>query len=209
MKKSYLLWLTAPLLLTWASAQSAADLFPGMEPFTYPGYEKFANPESADEYDFEMVEVPVEQVEPDGVGYRFFIAEGAPPPILYEDVCPAGYETVWYTYDSATPIPISVGFSTQIQPAEGDRASYFNVFFGDEYRERAGSPIHYGPVYIAFCTYSDTRGEYSRYYDTSVSNESTDFDVEVSCQILVNNSGNREVLAEDAGIGVWNCFGED
>lgn len=116
---------------------------------------------------------------------------------------------VWYTYDSATPIPISVGFSTQIQPAEGDRASYFNVFFGDEYRERAGSPIHYGPVYIAFCTYSDTRGEYSRHYDTSVSNESTDFDVEVSCQILVNNSGNREVLAEDAGIGVWNCFGED
>jgi hypothetical protein len=207
MKKHYFMWVGLALSLASVSAQSPASLFPGMEPFTSVGYDKYANPQGSAE-DFEMVEVPVEEIDPSGVGYRFFIAEGGPPANLYEDVCPAGYETMWYTFESASPIPLAVGFSAQVQPAEGDRASYFNARFGDEYRERAGSPTHYGPVYLAFCAFSDTRGEYSRYHDISVSNESTDFDVEISCQISVNNSGNREILAEDSGISVVYCFGE-
>ncbi len=31
----------------------------------------------------------------------------------------------------------------------------------------------------------------------------------LNCQILVNNSGKREVLADDTGVGVWNCYAED
>ena len=205
-------WLgLAVLLLTWASAQDAADLFPGMEPFPYIAYEKFVHPEIVDNYD--EIEVSVEQIEPDGVGYRYFIAEESTPSILYEDVCPAGYETVWYTFASAARIPISIMILDEVQFGKDvgldDRTRWFSTNFADQYRERAGNPTHYGPVYVAFCAYSDARGDYERFYNTAVTNESFDIDVTVTCQILVNNSGNREVLAEDSGLGVWHCFGED
>lgn len=205
------LGLTASLLLNWASAQDAADLFPGMEPLPYMAYEKFVHPEIVDNYD--KIEVSVEQIEPDGVGYRYFIAEESSPSILYEDVCPAGYETVWYTFSSAARIPISIAIFDEVlfggSVGLGDRTRWFGTTFADQYRERVGNPTHYGPVYMAFCAYSDTRGEFFRIFSTAVTNESFDIDVTLSCQILVNNSGNREILAEDSGVGVWHCFGED
>ena len=204
----YILAVTAFLIFTTPTHQVYAqndELFSGMELFELLGYEKLLDP--TDEFG-DFVELPIEEIEPDGIGYRFYVAQENEPDVLYQDVCPTGYEATWYTFDAEDDIPISIGFSAEIEPASGDKAAWFSPIYMDNYRSRVGNPTFTPPVYVAFCGYSDTRGDYRRSHSIFVENESNDLTVEVGCQILVNNSGSREVLASEKGQATTYCFGE-
>jgi hypothetical protein len=207
--KRFIFALIVLALFVNALAQSPADdLFVGMQPLEGVAYEKHSDPTDLMS---DLILLGADDVEPDGIGYRYYISQGSEPSILYEDVCPAGYETVWYTLEAYGVDPVTISFRSEINElvnGEVDWENLDNLFapvFREAQRVNSGQEIFTSPVYIGSCSYSETRGDFYRYHEATV--DSTGMDT-VRCQILVNNSGKQTVISESEAPYAAQCYGE-
>src|SRR5690625_3129970 len=160
-----------------------------MIPFAGAGYETLADPTNPLS---PYVRNSVNDLVPDGIGYRFFIVEGATPPVVGTDVCPAGYEATWYSFTSSSGT-VAFGFSAEIRPLNDTPGEWFSPIFMDDYRAAAGNPVFASPVHLGFCAFSNTSGDFYRSHDVFAEDRRS-FGAQVSCEILVNNSGNQYLL---------------
>lgn len=196
-------------LFASAAAQNPTDkLFVGMQPLEGVAYERHSDPTDITS---EVILLGADDVEPDGIGYRYYISQGSEPSILYEDVCPAGYETVWYTLEAYSAEPVVISFFLEVNKlvnGEVDFENLDNLFspvFREAQRVSSGQEAFTAPVYIGSCAYSKTRGDYYRYQEATV--DSTGM-ATVRCQILVNNSGKQTVISESEALYAAQCYGE-
>lgn len=192
-------------LVNFAAAQDAQSMFPDFKPFTDVGYEMLSDP---NDIMSPLLEVPIDEIEPDGIGYRYFLLAGETPSIVGEDVCPAGYETVWYTFDSEAN-QIAFAITAEIEPQGSTPGEWFSPIFMDQYRDRAGDPVFPPPVHIGHCAYSDTRGDYRRSHTILTINRGR-VDAQTSCKIEMNNSGNRSVIDQEVVNARFSpqCYGD-
>ena len=190
------------LLASAAAQTSTDDLFAGMQPLRGVEYETLADP--ADVMS-ERIRVSIDELEPDGVGFRYYIAEGYEPSILYEDVCPSGYETVWYTYEVLDANPVLIEFSPEVQKEEGE--VFWPIFYGEQ-RTASGQESFTDPVYIGSCAYSEKSGVYYENQTARVENTGIGPAVNARCQILVNNSGKQTIISDTDGLYYATCFGD-
>ena len=187
-----------------AAAQDAHAMFPDFMPFTAVGYEMLSDP---NDFMSPLLEVPIDEIEPDGIGYRYFLIAGETPSIVGEDVCPAGYETVWYTFDSETD-PIAFAITAEIEPRGSTPGEWFSPIFMDQYRDRAGDPVFPPPVHLGHCAYSDTRGDYRRSHTINTINRGA-LGARISCKIEMNNSGNHILIDQEANTNsAALCYGD-
>jgi hypothetical protein len=177
--------------------------FGDMERFELVGYEVLSDPRDVLS---DLVETSINALEPDGIGFRFYFSQEGTPSVLFQDVCPAGYEATWYTFNSEAKIPISFGFYVEVSPEGADRSEWFSPIYMDAYRSRAGNPTFLPPVHVAFCAYSATRGAYRISHNIFVENESRTFSTLISCRIMINNSGSQRILDAQQGRSVVSCF---
>jgi hypothetical protein len=181
--------------------QGAAGLFVGLTPFLSHRIEKLSDPSDVLS---PFSNVSASDVDPDGVGYRYFIVRGRDPDILYEDVCPAGYEATWYSFSATGGDRINIYFESEVEPASGDRAAWFGPVSSEGV---GGQP----PIHIAFCSYSNTRGDFRRSHSIFTTNDgavNVGSPRTVRCMILVNNSGSRTVIDEASGQETAFCGGD-
>jgi hypothetical protein len=185
------------LTLSVAGAQPIDSAFPGLDRFRSVAYE--ISDEPADPLS-PLIEVQIDELEPDGVGYRNYLVSGRTPSSVETDVCPAGYETIWYTFTSSGG-PVEIGFHAEIEPLNSTPGRWFSPISMDDYRARAGNPRYSSPVHVGFCAYSNKRGGYRRSHDIFTRNPGS-LGHSISCEIAVNNSGRRVRLDYEAS----TCF---
>ena len=190
-------------LFASAAAQNPTDkLFVGMQPLEGVAYEVLSDP-----FDVmsPMVSASINELEPEGVGYRFFYSEGVAPSILYEDVCPAGFEAVWYTIEASDNEPVNFDFQGEVHSSAGrTEGDFIFSYFPDV------EPMAATPVYIAACTYSDRRELVYRSNDVNASPAVVNLSKVISmrCEVSINNSGNRKVLVEQTIDNITFCYAE-
>lgn len=189
-------------LLGSVQAQSVNELFAGMTPLEGVAYEVLADPS-----DVMSPRLPasIDELEPEGAGYRFFYAETLPPDSLYTDVCPAGFETVWYTVEASDFGPVNFDFQGEVHPSEGGTEGdfFFSYFPGDEARVAT-------PLYVGSCQYSDRRKMVYRSHNLNIRPAVWDLSrvIRLSCNVSVVNTGKRTVLAQQTLDNITFCYGE-
>lgn len=186
-----------------AVAQNPAnELFVGMQPLEGVAYEVLSDPMDVTS---PMISASINELEPEGVGYRFFYSEGAAPSILYEDVCPSGFEAVWYTIEASDDEPVNFDFQGEVNPSvEGMEGGFFFSYFPDV------EPTAATPVYIAACAYSDKREMAYRSNNLNATPAVVNLSKVISmrCEVSITNSGNRKVLAEQTLDNLTFCYAE-
>lgn len=139
-------------------------------------------------------------VDATGNGYQMLIAPGYDPVRLYEDVCPAGYEATWYTFGTNGGAPVGISFVAEVEERSEGLSSWFSPV-------SQGRNVYDSPTHIAFCSYSNTSGDYRRSHTLTATYEGSSLSGRVSCAIRVNNSGNIAVLDAQSGQGTAQCYG--
>lgn len=201
MKKLYIV-IGLTLFASAAAQTTTDDLFAGMQPLRGVEYETLADPTDVMS---ERIRVSIDELEPDGVGFRYYIAEGYEPSVLYEDVCPSGYETVWYTYEVLDANPVLIEFSPEVQKEQGE--VFWPIFYGEQ-RTASGQESFTDPVYIGSCAYSEKSGVFYENQTAYVENTGLGPAVTARCQILVNNSGKQTIISDTEGLYSATCFGD-
>ena len=190
-------------LFASATAQNpASELFVGMQPLEDVAYEVLSNPMDVMS---PMISASINELEPEGVGYRFFYSEGVAPSILYDDVCPSGFEAVWYTIEASDDEPVNFDFQGEVNPSEeGMEGGFFFSYFPDV------EPMAETPVYIATCAYSDRREMVYRSNNLNATPAVVNLSKVISmrCEVSITNSGNRKVLAEQTLDNLTFCYAE-
>lgn len=201
MERLYAVFILA--LLASAAAQSpAGELFVGMQPLEGVAYEVLSDPMDVMS---PMISASINELEPEGVGYRFFYSEGVAPSILYDDVCPSGFEAVWYTIEASDNEPVNFDFQGEVHPStEGMRGGFFFSYFPSI------EPMAATPVYVATCAYSDRREMAYRSNNLNATPAVVNLSKVMSmrCEVSIANSGNHKVLAEQTLDNLTFCYAE-
>ena len=186
-----------------------ADVFSGMEQFSFAGTETLENP---DDILSDFLSIDIDDYVLSPILYRYYYTEGAPPPDLYQDICPGANFTSWYVFEAEPAIPVSVGMTVEVYSESSEYLSWFSPIYMDEYRDRAGNPTFSPPVYVAMCLDPQNRHSHSIFVD----NESLNLEAIVKCQIVVNDNGQQipssglgPEYAEVSGTVTQTCFYND
>lgn len=158
-----------------------------------------------------LFEISADEAVGDDIGYRYFIYEGGRPGIALRDVCPAGYETTWFVFESDNDEPIKITLDAEVHDLAAGDDKWFGPVFSDGFRRRVGDPLHQPPVYIAHCSFADTRGEYRR--SNKLSAEAPVVSAgrsspTLSCATYVTYLQNRRQLASESGTSWVFCSSE-
>ncbi len=200
-------WLLSGLYVVGlAHAQSSAqDIFVGMQPLEGVNYEIYDADAVSDDGFIPSSAAAVQEVEPEGIGYRFFYTQGYPPEIAYTDVCPSGFETVWYTIEVNPYTPVNFDFQGEVHPIEGvDGEDFgFSYYPGSEAQMDT-------PLYVGSCQYSDRRNMSYRSNNLNAQPAIVDLSrvFELSCDVSVVNLEKRTVMAEQTLDNLTFCYGE-
>jgi hypothetical protein len=179
-------------------ANDDAARFVGMVPFTEYVIEALSNPRDIMS-DF-VLRSP-DEVDAGGVAYRIFIAEGYAPPALHMDVCPAPYETTWYSLVSTAGHPIAFSFVMEVEEMNRGLATWFSPVTTRMLRNVQS------PAYLAFCNFGATMGAYRLSHSLVVDHSSVGSGG-LACDVRVV-VGEEVVLvdAQAAPVSV-ECYGE-
>lgn len=200
--KKRLLVLLGLCLLGSVYGQSVYEMFAGMQPLEGVVYEALAD---SAEVMSPRLTASIDELEPEGAGYRFFYSETLPPDILHTDVCPAGFETVWYTVEADDFGPVNFDFQGEVHPLEGRTEGdfFFSYFPGDEAQMVT-------PLYVGSCQYSDRREMVYRSHNLNARPAIVDLSrvIRLGCDVSVINTGRRTVLAQQTLDNLTFCYGE-
>lgn len=129
-----------------------------------------------------------------GMGYEFYTNVNSSR--LYEDICPSGYATVWYTASSANR-PLLFNFYGEVHPEE----TKYLVFTADIYEPVAS------PAIAASCIYDQPQKVYRELHRLFVYTSYFDESM-LNCEIMVNNDGKKTLWDRQNDPKYATCEGD-